>query len=77
MEIEYLEAISENTAARSTQSAMLHREHVEHMHQLEEQALHEDNKSCHDFLSACQAALHNAPKQLKDNLFTSYHILLG
>ena len=56
---------------------MLHREHVEHMHQLEEQALREENKSCHDFLSACQAALCYAPQQLKDNLSTSYHVLLG
>ena len=76
-EIEYSEAISENAAMRSTWSAMLHREHVEHTHQLEEQALCEENKSCHDFLSACQAALRYAPQQLKDNLSTSFHILLG
>ena len=56
---------------------MLHREHVKQMHQLEEQALHEENTSHHDFLSTCQAALCYAPQQLKDNLSTSYHILLG
>ena len=77
LETEYSEAISENAAARSTQSAILHREHVEHMHELEEQALSEENKSHHDFLSACQAILHHAPQPLKDNPSTSYHILLG
>ena len=77
LETEYLEAISGNAAARSTQSAKLHREHVEHMHELEEQALSEENKSCQDFLSACQAILCHGLQPLKDNLSTSYHILLG
>ena len=36
LEAAYLEALSENAAARSTQCAMLHREHVKHMHKLEE-----------------------------------------
>ena len=76
-ETTYSEAVSENTAVRSTQSAKLHREHVKHMHELEEQALREENKSCHDFLSACQAVLGHAPQPLKDNLSTSYHVLLG
>ena len=77
LETEYSEAISENAAMRSTQSTILHREHVEHMHQLEEQALSVENESCHDFLSTCQAVLHLAPQPLKDNLSTSYHVLLG
>ena len=76
-ETEYSEAVRENAAARSTQSAILHREHVEYMHQLEEQALSEETKSCCNFLSACQAILCHAPQPLKDNLSTSYHILLG
>ena len=76
-ETEYLEAISGNTATRSTRSAKLHREHVEHMHELEEQALSEENKSYQDFISTCQAILHHDPQPLKDNLSTSYHILLG
>ena len=76
-ETEYSEAISGNAAVRSTWSAKLHRKHVEHMHGLEEQALREENKSCKDFLSAHQAVLHHAPQPLKDNLSTSYHILLG
>ena len=35
-EAAYLEALSENAAVRSTQCATLHREHVKHMHELEE-----------------------------------------
>ena len=76
-EAAYLEALSENAAARSTWCATLCREHVKHMHKLEEQALRDENKSCQDFLSACQAILHHAPQPLKENLSTSYHILLG
>ena len=76
-ETKYSEAISENAATRSTWSTKLHREHVEHMHELGEQALSEENKSHHDFLSACQAILHHAPQPLKDNLSTSYRIFLG
>ena len=36
-----------------------------------------ENKSCQDFLSACQAILHHALQPLKENLYTSYHVLLG
>ena len=53
LETAYSEALGENTATRSTQSARLHREHLKHMHELEEQAIREENKSHHDFLSAC------------------------
>ena len=76
-ETTYSETLGENAATRSTQSARLCREHVKHMHELEEQALREENKSHHDFLSACQAVLCHAPQPLKENLSTSYHILLG
>ena len=74
-ETKYSEAISENAATRSTQSAILHREHVEYIHQLEEQTLSDETKSHCDFLSTCQAILCHAPQPLKDNLSTSYHIL--
>ena len=47
------------------------------MQELEEQAIREESKSHHNFLSACQAILHHAPQSLKENLTTSYHILLG
>ena len=76
-ETAYSEALGKNAAMRSTQSAKLCREHVEHMHKLEEQALREENKSFQDFLSTCQAVLHHAPQPLKENLSTSYYILLG
>ena len=35
-ETAYSEALSENAAAKSTQCTRLHREHVKHMHELEE-----------------------------------------
>ena len=47
------------------------------MHKLEEQAIREESKSHHYFLSACQAILHHTLQPLKENLTTSYHILLG
>ena len=77
LEAAYLEALGDNTAAKSTQCTTLHREYVKHMHKLEQQALDAENKSCQDFLFACQAILHHAPQPLKENLFASYHVLLG
>ena len=62
---------------RSSQSVALHREHVRLMHELEEEAIREESKSHHAFLFACQAILHHAPQPLKENLTTSYHVLLG
>ena len=76
-ETAYLEALGENATMRSTQSARLHREHVKHMHELEEEAIREESKSHHDFLSTCQAVLLHALQPLRENLSTSYHILLG
>ena len=35
-EAAYLEALGENAAMKSTQCAILHREHVKHMHKLEQ-----------------------------------------
>ena len=76
-EVAYLKALGENATMRSSQSMTLHREHVRLMHKLEEQAIREESKSHHDFLSACQAILHHATQPLKENLTTSYHVLLG
>ena len=45
--------------------------------ELEEWALEVENKSCQDFLSAHQAILCHAPQSLKEDLHSSYHILLG
>ena len=52
-EIAYSKALGENTAMRYSQSVTLHREHVRLMQELEEQAISEESKSHHDFLSAC------------------------
>ena len=76
-EVAYSKAISKATALRLSQSAALHREHMRLMQELEEQALGEESKSCHDFLSACQATLYHTPQPLRENLATSYHVLFG
>ena len=75
-EITYSKAVGEAAALRSSQSLALHREHIRLMQELEEQALREESKSCHDFLSACQAALFHVLQLLNENLATSYHVLL-
>ena len=77
LEIAYSRALGESAAMRSSQSVTLHREHARFMQELEEQAIREESKSCHDFLSTCQAILHHALQPLKENLTTSYHVLLG
>ena len=76
-EAAYLEALSENAAVKSLQCATLCREHAKHMHKLEEQVLDVENKSCQDFLSAHQAILCHAQQSIKEDLHSSYHILLG
>ena len=76
-EIAYSKAIGEAVALRSSQSVALNRQHIRLMQELEEQALREESKSHHNFLSACQATLHHAPQPLRENLATSYHVLLG
>ena len=58
LEAAYLEGLSENASTKSTQCTTLCREHVKHMHKLEQQALDAENKSCQDFLFACQAIVH-------------------
>ena len=76
-EIAYSKAIAEAMALRLSQLVALHREHIRLMQELEEQALREESKSHHDFLSTYQTALHHSPQPLKENLATSYHSLLG
>ena len=76
-EIAYSKAIGEAVALRSSQSVALHGEHIRLMQELEEQALREESKSHHDSLSACQATLHHTLQPLRENLATSYHVLLG
>ena len=76
-EIAYSKAIGEAMALRSSQFPALHREHIRLMQELEEQALREESKSHHNFLSTCQATLHHTLQPLRENLAISYHILLG
>ena len=76
-EATYLEAIHENTAMKSLQCAADCSEHARLMHELERQALDVENKSHQDFLLTHQTALSHAPQSLKENLHSSYHILLG
>ena len=70
-------AISEARAWKISQAVMLHEEHGKYMQGLEEQALGEESRSHHNFLSSCQVALCHSPQLLRGALATSYHILLG
>ena len=76
-EATYSEALSKNVAALSLQCTMLHQEHIEHMWELEACTLRTENKSCQDFLIAHQVVLHQALQTLKDDLHSSYSLLLG
>ena len=78
LEVAYSKALGENAAMRSSRSMTLHREHVRLMQELEEQAIREESKSHHNSLFACQAVLpHALHSPSKENLTTSYHVLLG
>ena len=76
-EAAYSKAINENVANHSLKSTKLHWKHMEHMQELEMHALKAENKSCQHFLVAHQAVLHQAPPSLKENLHSSYSLLLG
>ena len=76
-EAEYSETLRENAATESLQCAKLCREHAEHMRELEERALEAENKSHQDFLFAHLAILCQAPQSLKENLHSTFHLLLG
>ena len=71
------EALCENAAMQSLHCATLHREHMKHMSEQEEQALEAEIKSQQDFLSTHSAVLCYAPPSLKEDLHSSYNILLG
>ena len=76
-EATYSEALSENAVAQTFQCAMLRQEHMEHIRELEACTLRAENKSCRDFLIVHQAVLHQAPQTLKEDLHSSYSLLLG
>ena len=50
---------------------------MQNMSKLEERALEVENKSHQDFLFAHLAILHQAPQSLKENLHSTYNLLLG
>ena len=70
-------AISDAKAQTTSQAAMFQREHCSYLQSLEEQALREESRSCHDILSSCQAALSHSPQSVRGTLAVSYHLLLG
>ena len=76
-EATYSKTINENAVNHSLKSAALCREHIENMQELEMHALKAENKSHQHFLTAHQAVLHQAPPSLKENLHSSYSLLLG
>ena len=77
VEATYSETLCENVAAKSLHCATLRREHVKYMSELEEWALEVENRSWQDFLSAHLAVLCHASPSLKEDLHSSYNILLG
>ena len=76
-EATYSEALSENAAMKSLHCTTLCREHVKYVSELEEWALVVENRSQQDFLSTHQAVLCHAPQSFKEDLHSSYNILLG
>ena len=77
VEAAYSEALHENVASKSFHCATLRREHAKYMSELEEWALEVENRSWQDFLSAHLVVLCHVPPSLKEDLHSSYNILLG
>ena len=75
-EAAYSEALCKNATTQSLHCTTLCGEHVKYMSELEEQALEAENRSRQDFLSAYLAILCHAPPSLKEDLHSSYNILL-
>ena len=74
-EIVYSKAISEAAALRLSQLVALHREQIRLMQELEEQAVREESKSHHDFLSAIKQPCiipHNPSRRIWLPLITPY-----
>ena len=76
-EAAYSKALHKNAAEKSLHCATLCREHAKYMSELEERALEAENRSQQDFLTAHVAVLCHAPPSLKEDLHSSYNILLG
>ena len=76
-EAAYSEAIRENMAAKLLQCTADRSEHARLMHELERWALDAENNSCQHILLTHQTVLSHALQSVKENLHSSYHILLG
>ena len=76
-EATFSKALSKNVADLSLQCTTLFQEHTENMQELETCTLKVENKSHQDFLLAHQAVLHQALQSLKEDLHSSYSLLLG
>ena len=76
-EAAYSESLCENAATWSLHCTTLHSEHARYMSELEGQALEAENRSWQDFLSTHLAILCHAQPSLKEDLHSSYNILLG
>ena len=62
---------------KSLQCTADHSEHARLMHKLERQALDVENNSHQHFLLTHQTVLSHAPQSVKENLHSSYYIILG
>ena len=76
-EVAYSEALGEAAAKKSHECATLCQMHAEHMQDLEAQAIRAENRSHQDFLLAHQMLLHRASRSVKEELYSSYSLLLG
>ena len=76
-EATYSEALSETIVKRSCDCTSLYQVHVEHMWDLEAQAIWAKNRSCQDFLLMHQMLLHQALRSVKEDLYFTYSLLLG
>ena len=70
-------ATRDTKTQRASQAELLQRKHGKFMQDLEEQVIWEESRCQSDFLTACQAALHASPAELKGMLVASYFVLLG
>ena len=76
-EVTYSEALSEAAAKKSHECTTLRQMHAEHMQDLEAQAIRAENRSRQDFLLGHQMLLHRASRSVKEELYSSYSLLLG
>ena len=76
-EVACSKTINEVEAQTISQATVLQEEHSRYMWNLEERALKEESRSCHEVLSSCQTALYHSPQLFRGPLATSFHLLLG